>query len=66
MLNTVPSKLCTRARAHGFQRLRTSIYHDEAMFSIGKFGKIVFGLAKTGFLDQGCGVDERKIGHLRT
>ena len=38
---------------------------DEAMFSVGKLGKIVLGLAKTGLLNHGCGVDERKIEHLR-
>ena len=40
LANSVPSKLCACARAHGFQRLRTRVnilrtdtqYHDEAMF----------------------------------
>ena len=46
--NSVPSKLCACARAHGFQRLRTRVnilrtdtqYHHEAMFSVGKLRKI--------------------------
>ena len=67
---SVPSKLCARTRlletAHTHKFTAHKHNHDEAMLSVGKLGKIVFGLAETGLLNQGCGVDERKIGHLRT
>ena len=58
-----------------FSVLRRNLYNsdecrsrftNDKMFSVGKLGKIVFGLAKTGLLNQECEVDEQKIGNLRT
>ena len=72
-LGPVFSLSCARVRAHSAFRdcahaviFCARTYHDEAMFSVGKLGKVVFGLAKTGLLNQGCEVDEQKIEHLRT
>ena len=63
-------RVCARTRlsetAHSHKFTAHKHNHDEAMLSVGKFGEIVFGLAETGLLNQECGVDERKIGHLRT
>ena len=67
---SVLSKLCACARAHGFQKLRThiycaQIYHDEAMFSVGKLRKIVLGPAKRTHFFANCTIYRERKMHLQ-
>ena len=60
MLRAVFPLSCARVRAHTAFRDCAQTYYDEAIFSVGKWGKSFLDLLKQGFLTRGAGLMNEK------